>query len=91
MKKYLSDNTRDGVQVLVNALWQQPTRSSEDGTLILADLPAPSTALPREKSVRKNTNLKLILGTKSQGRDSLGEIRQREGHRQQEEIQIGVG
>jgi hypothetical protein len=59
----LRSNTRDGVQALVNLLWQQPTRISPDGTLILAKLPAATTVLPREKPVHLSLNIIISFGT----------------------------
>ena len=51
LEEYLCANARDGVQALIKGLWEQPTRPSDDGTTLLADLPAPTTVLPREKPV----------------------------------------
>ncbi|GAA6001968.1 hypothetical protein JCM10207_003016 [Rhodosporidiobolus poonsookiae] len=43
----LLSNARDGIQLLVNEIWSQPTRIVDDG--VVADLPAIATGLPREK------------------------------------------
>lgn len=42
-------NARDGIQLLINEIWQQPTRIADDG--IVAQLPPTTTQLPREKPV----------------------------------------
>lgn len=49
-ERALLDHARDGIQLLVNDIWSQPTRVVDDG--VIADLPPISTALPREKPVR---------------------------------------
>eukprot|EP00126_Sphaerothecum_destruens_P001683 Sdes_comp15093_c0_seq1m3889 len=43
--------TRENVQLLINEIWKLPTQIVEDA--VVAHLPAPTTALPREKSVPK--------------------------------------
>jgi len=48
---YLQANARDGVQLLVAALFSLPTLSSPEGPL--AQLPAPTTQLPRAKPLPK--------------------------------------
>jgi regulator of ribosome biosynthesis len=48
---YLQANARDGVQLLVSALFSLPTLSSPEGPL--AQLPAPTTPLPRAKPLPK--------------------------------------
>ena len=53
MEAYLTENTRDAVQAMINQLWQQPSKPSDDGTTILAALPEPRTMLPREKPLPK--------------------------------------
>lgn len=45
--QYLSDLTRENVQLIVNALWEQPTERVEE--CIVAKLPAPSFVLPRSR------------------------------------------
>lgn len=45
-------NARDGMQLLINEIWTRPTRIVDDG--VVAELPAISTPLPREKPVRLN-------------------------------------
>lgn len=47
----LLSNARDGIQLLVNSIWQQPTRIADDS--VIAQLPPPSYALPREKPLPK--------------------------------------
>ncbi|SCV67725.1 BQ2448_5336 [Microbotryum intermedium] len=47
----LLSHARDGIQLLVNGIWNQPTRLVDDG--VLADLPPISTELPREKPLPK--------------------------------------
>lgn len=47
----LSYNTREGIQGLVNALWERPTTVTEDG--VMAHLPEITTVLPREKPLPK--------------------------------------
>ncbi|KAH9983555.1 ribosome biogenesis regulatory protein-domain-containing protein [Russula compacta] len=48
---YLQANARDGVQLLLAALFSLPTLSSPEGPL--AQLPAPTTQLPRAKRLPK--------------------------------------
>lgn len=48
---YLQENARDGVQLLVSALFSLPTLSSPEGPL--AQLPSPMTQLPRAKPLPK--------------------------------------
>lgn len=48
---YLQANARDGVQLLVSALFSLPALSSPEGPL--AQLPAPTTQLPRAKPLPK--------------------------------------
>ncbi|KAH9989115.1 RRS1-domain-containing protein [Russula vinacea] len=48
---YLQSNARDGVQLLVAALFSLPTQSSSEGPL--GQLPAPTTQLPRAKPLPK--------------------------------------
>ena len=48
---YLQANARDGAQLLVSALFSLPTLSSPEGPL--AQLPAPTTQLPRAKPLPK--------------------------------------
>jgi len=48
---YLHANARDGVQLLVSTLFSLPTLSSPEGPL--AQLPAPTTQLPRAKPLPK--------------------------------------
>ncbi|GAA6062113.1 hypothetical protein JCM10212_000867 [Sporobolomyces blumeae] len=47
----LISHARDGIQLLVNEIWNQPTRIVDEG--VIADLPPISTALPREKPLPK--------------------------------------
>jgi len=49
---YLKDMARNNAQLLVNKLWQLPTKRIED--VIVAVLPKPTTILPREKEIPKN-------------------------------------
>ena len=44
-------NVRDGIQSLINAIWKQPVKPSDDHVSILASLPVPQFPLPREKPV----------------------------------------
>ena len=48
---FLRSNAREGVQGLVNALWERPTTVTDDG--VMASLPAIETVLPREKPLPK--------------------------------------
>ncbi|KAI9457297.1 ribosome biogenesis regulatory protein-domain-containing protein [Russula earlei] len=48
---YLQANARDGIQLLIAALFSLPTLSSPEGPL--AQLPAPTTQLPRAKPLPK--------------------------------------
>ncbi|KAI0029929.1 RRS1-domain-containing protein [Vararia minispora EC-137] len=51
VEEYLQSTARDGVQVLLSALFSLPTTSSPDGPL--AQLPPPTTTLPRAKPLPK--------------------------------------
>ncbi|KZT05636.1 RRS1-domain-containing protein [Laetiporus sulphureus 93-53] len=51
IEEYLMSTARDGVQTLVAALFSLPTTSSPDGPL--AQLPSPTTQLPRAKALPK--------------------------------------
>ncbi|KAI0732795.1 ribosome biogenesis regulatory protein-domain-containing protein [Fomitopsis betulina] len=51
VEAYLKATARDGVQALVSALFSLPTTSSPDGPL--AQLPPPTTQLPRAKPLPK--------------------------------------
>jgi regulator of ribosome biosynthesis len=51
LEEHLQSLARDGVQVLFSALFSLPTRQSPDGPL--AQLPAPTTLLPRSKPLPK--------------------------------------
>lgn len=51
LEGYLKATARDGVQALVSALFSLPTTSSPDGPL--AQLPPPTTQLPRSKPLPK--------------------------------------
>ena len=51
LEGYLKATARDGVQALVSALFSLPTISSPDGPL--AQLPPPTTQLPRSKPLPK--------------------------------------
>lgn len=44
---YLTETTRENVQLIVNALWEQPVERFEE--CIVAKLPEPSFVLPRSK------------------------------------------
>lgn len=44
---YLAELTRDNVQLIVNALWEQPVERFEE--CVVAKLPEPSFVLPRSK------------------------------------------
>ncbi|GAA5903528.1 ribosome biogenesis protein RRS1 [Sporobolomyces salmoneus] len=50
-EQVLISNARDGIQLLVNEIWNQPTRIVDEG--VVADLPAIATGLPREKPLPK--------------------------------------
>ncbi|GAA5852702.1 hypothetical protein JCM8547_002594 [Rhodosporidiobolus lusitaniae] len=50
-EQVLLSNARDGIQLLVNEIWSQPTRIVEEG--VVADLPPIATGLPREKPLPK--------------------------------------
>ena len=51
LEEYLQSTARDGIQALIAALYALPTKPSPDGPL--AQLPAPTTALPRAKHLPK--------------------------------------
>ncbi|KAI0776198.1 ribosome biogenesis regulatory protein-domain-containing protein [Trametes elegans] len=51
LEDYLMSTARDGVQTLIASLFSLPTTSSHDGPL--AQLPAPTTQLPRAKPLPK--------------------------------------
>jgi regulator of ribosome biosynthesis len=51
LEEHLISNARDGVQVLLASLFTLPTLSSADGPL--AQLPQPTTLLPRSKPLPK--------------------------------------
>ncbi|KAG2141496.1 ribosome biogenesis regulatory protein-domain-containing protein [Suillus cothurnatus] len=51
LEEYLQTTARDGIQALVAALYGLPTQPSPDGPL--AQLPAPTTQLPRAKPLPK--------------------------------------
>ncbi|EKM59111.1 uncharacterized protein PHACADRAFT_249336 [Phanerochaete carnosa HHB-10118-sp] len=51
LEEYIQSTARDGVQVLISALFSLPTVPSPDGPL--AQLPPPTTQLPRAKSLPK--------------------------------------
>jgi regulator of ribosome biosynthesis len=48
---YLKELTRDNTQLLVNKIWQLPVEKT-DG-MVVAELPTPTTVLPREKPIPK--------------------------------------
>lgn len=52
---YLQATAREGLQGLINALWERPTSVTDDG--IMASLPEIQTILPREKSLPKEKPL----------------------------------
>lgn len=52
---YLQANAREGMQGLINALWERPTTVTDDG--IMASLPEVQTVLPREKPLPKAKDL----------------------------------
>ncbi|KAK4051925.1 Rhodanese- sulfurtransferase [Microbotryomycetes sp. JL201] len=47
----LLQHARDGIQLLINEVWNRPTRIVDDQ--VIADLPPIATALPREKPLPK--------------------------------------
>ena len=51
LEECLQSTARDGIQVLLASLFSLPTTSSEDGPL--AQLPPPTTQLPRSKPLPK--------------------------------------
>ncbi|WAQ95855.1 RRS1-like protein [Mya arenaria] len=48
---FLKDLARDNTQLLINKIWQLPTERIEN--VVVAQLPGPSTPIPREKPVPK--------------------------------------
>lgn len=48
---FLLANAREGMQGLINALWERPTTVSDEG--VMASLPEMETVLPREKPLPK--------------------------------------
>ncbi|KJE96940.1 Rrs1 protein [Capsaspora owczarzaki ATCC 30864] len=53
--EYIRALARDGVQVLFNAIWELPTTRADE--VVLASLPNPTYAIPREKPVPKPKQL----------------------------------
>lgn len=51
LEEYLTTTARDGVQAMIAALFSLPTTSSADGPL--AQLPPPTTQIPRAKPLPK--------------------------------------
>ncbi|KIJ69772.1 hypothetical protein HYDPIDRAFT_142338 [Hydnomerulius pinastri MD-312] len=51
LEEYLQSTARDGIQALIAALYALPTQTSPDGPI--AQLPAPTTQLPRAKPLPK--------------------------------------
>lgn len=50
-EEYLQSSAREGLQGLINQLWQRPTTVSDEG--VMASLPEITTVLPREKPLPK--------------------------------------
>ncbi|XP_064406159.1 ribosome biogenesis regulatory protein homolog [Halichondria panicea] len=50
--EYLHTIMRDNTQLLLNKIWELPVEKTDEG-LILAQLPSPTTVLPREKRIPK--------------------------------------
>jgi len=48
-ENFLKQLTRDNTQLIMNAIFNLPTKSGEDG--VFATLPEPVTVIPREKPV----------------------------------------
>jgi len=51
-KVYFDETARDAVQLLFNKLFTLPTERTQEGD-VLAQLPLPTTPIPREKSIPK--------------------------------------
>ena len=58
----LLSNARDGIQLLVNQIWAQPTRLVDDA--LVAALPPVTTNLPREKPVSHLSSVSHPLATR---------------------------
>lgn len=65
-EEYLNSVTRDNVQLLINQILSLPVKTTtdthgsstgQDSTMTLIQLPEPTTALPREKSIPKDKPL----------------------------------
>lgn len=65
-EKYLTEVTRDNVQLLINQILSLPLKTTtdthgsstgQDSTMTLVQLPEPTTLLPREKSIPKEKPL----------------------------------
>lgn len=54
-ESFLISNAREGLQGLINALWDRPTTVSDEG--VMASLPDIQTVLPREKPLPKPKEL----------------------------------
>ncbi|KAL4240845.1 Rhodanese-related sulfurtransferase [Mactra antiquata] len=54
-EKYLKDLARDNTQLLLNSIWKLPTQNVDN--IVVAQLPDPSTPIPREKPVPKEKAL----------------------------------
>lgn len=91
LETYLKDICRDGVQLLINEVFQLPVIGTDLG--FMASLPKPTTALPREKPVPKPKPLTRwekfakAKGIKNKKRDRMvydeksGEYRPRYGYK----------
>lgn len=65
---YLNETARDAVQLLLNKLFTLPTIRTQEGD-VLAQLPKPTTRIPREKHVRSSDE----VPTLEMNEDSLTE------------------
>jgi hypothetical protein len=79
---------RDATQLLVNQLLSLPRTRSLEGAYI--QLPAPTTPLPREKSVQPNPRSILTLVTQTQTSNEMGVVRQEEGYFQNQDTEYGL-
>ena len=96
--KYLKDLARDGTQLLLNQIFALSTKSSTEG--VFAELPEPTTVLPRAKPVRTRCHYLLLEPpsnptflfsvTQTKTTNKMGEVRQSKGHSEAEEGSHGA-
>jgi len=96
-EKCIADTARDDVQLLFNKLFSLPTRKVPGEIGVLADLPPPTTVIPREKPLpkpkpetkwEKFAKLKGITKKKKERMvyDSNGELKPRWGYKRKDDL-----